>query len=195
MHRSGGAVMDAKRIGAVAVVAAACAITFGSTAWACGDKLVALGGGVAFERIMVSRNPGRIILWLEPATGLAAANDKFNLAASLSLAGHDVAVVESADDLRAQRDAAAPDLILVDATRAKQIQFPFAAGGKGPTIMPVMYSAGRGELEAAQQQTGCVTVAGGRKGTELLKAVEHALKLRSRGLPMPCDKSTESQQA
>jgi hypothetical protein len=186
--------MDAKSFRAVAIVTAVCAAVLTSTAWACGDKLVALGGGVGFERIVVSRNPGHIILLLEPATGLTEANDKFNLAGSLSLAGHEVLIVKSADELRAQRDAAAPDLILVDATRAQQVQFQPVAGGAGPVIMPVVYSADRGVLEAAEQQTGCITIAGGRKGSQLLKAVENALKLRSRGQPMPCEKSANSQQ-
>lgn len=186
--------MDAKPFRAVAFVATVGAAVLTSTAWACGDKLVALGGGVGFERIMVSRYPGHIILLLEPATGLTEANDKFNIASSLSLAGHEVLVVKNADELRAQRDVLAPDLILVDATRAQQVQFRRVAGGAGPMIMPVVYSADRGELEAAEQRAGCITVAGGRKGSRLLKAVENALRLRSRGLPMPCEKSGNSQQ-
>ena len=73
---------------------------------------------------MVSRNPGHIVLLLEPGTALTAANDKFNLAASLSLAGHEVFIAKSADELSARRDAAAPDLILVDASRAKPLELP-----------------------------------------------------------------------
>ena len=49
--------------------AAVCATSLTTAAWACGDKLVALGGGVGFDRVMVSRNPGHIILMLEPSTG------------------------------------------------------------------------------------------------------------------------------
>ncbi|MGH8196788.1 MAG: hypothetical protein ACRETI_01320 [Steroidobacteraceae bacterium] len=187
--------MVAKQLGTAALAAIVCAITLAGTARACGDKLVALGGGVGFQRVMVSRNPGHVMMLLEPATGLAAANDRFNLVASLSLAGHEVSVVKNADELRAKRDAVAPDLILVDATRATQLQSQPAAGGKAPMIMPVAYSAGAGELTPTQRPIDCVTVVGGRKGAQLLKAVEHALKLRSRGLPMPCDKSTDSHQA
>ena len=40
---------------------------------------------------------------------------------------------------------------------------------------------------------GCVTVADDRKGAQVLKAVEQALKLRSRGQPMPCETSAASQ--
>jgi hypothetical protein len=187
--------MEVRQFAAATAAAAIGAIALGGSAWACGDKLVALGGGVGVERVMVSRNPGHIVLLLEPASGLAAANEKFNFAASLSLAGHEVFIVKSEDDLRAQRDQMAPDLILVDAERAKQLQIQATAGGDGPMIMPVVYPTEGGEAEVAEQQTGCVTVAGGRKGAQLLKAVEKALKLRSRGLPLSCEKGADSLQA
>ncbi len=189
--------MDAKQFGTAGVAGAVCAISLAGAAWACGDKLVALGGGVGFERIMVSRNPGHIVLLLEPATGLTAANDKFNLGASLALAGHEVFVVKNVDHLnmRPHGDRPPPDLILIDATHAGQPKFQSVAAGKGPVIMPVLYPADRAELTVAERQIGCVTVAGGRKGSQLLKAVERALKLRSRGLPASCDQSAESRQA
>jgi hypothetical protein len=187
--------MSVRQHAASAAAAAVCATSLAGAAWACGDKLVALGGGVGFERVMVSRYPGHIVLWLEPAGGLAAANERFNFAASLSLAGHEVFIVESADDMRALSGQKAPDLILMDAERAKQLQFQATAVGAGPMIMPVVYPTDRGEAEVAEHQTGCVTVAGGRKGSQLLRAVEKALKLRSRGLPMTCEKGAESQQA
>jgi hypothetical protein len=178
-----------------AAATAVCATSLAGAAWACGDKLVALGGGVGFERVMLSRYPGHIVLLLEPASGLAAANAKFNFAASLSLAGHEVFIVKNAGDLRAQRDDKAPDLVLVDAARAAKLQIHATAGGARPLIMPVVYPTDQGAAEVAEQQVGCVTVAGGRKGAQLLKAVEKALKLRSRGLPMTCEKGADSQQA
>jgi hypothetical protein len=185
--------MVVKQLGTSVVGAMVCAISFVGTAWACGDKLVALGGGVGFERIMVSRNPGHIVLMLEPATGLAAANDKFNLAASLSLAGHEVFIAKNEEELRTQRGTEAPDLILVDASRAKELQVQLDSGGAGPMIMPVAYPADSGAAMPVDLQAGCVTVADGRKGAQVLKAVEQALKLRSRGQPMPCETSANRQ--
>jgi hypothetical protein len=187
--------MISRQFGSAVVAATVCAVSLAGSAWACGDKLVALGGGVGFERLMVSRNPGHIVLLLEPGTGLTAANDKFNLAASLSLAGHEVFIAKSADELRARRDAAAPDLILVDFSRGKQIDIQPASSGAGPVILPVAYLADGSAVAAAYQPASCVTVVDDRKGAQVLKAVEHALKLRSRGQPMPCEKSADSQKA
>ncbi len=187
--------MVAKQLGTAVMAAMVCAISFAGTAWACGDKLVALGGGVGFERIMVSRNPGHIVLMLEPATGLAAANDKFNLAASLSLAGHEVFIAKNAEELRAQRGTAAPDLVLVDASRAKELQVQFDSSGASPVIMSVAYPADGDAAMPVDRQAGCVTVADDRKGAQVLKAVEQALKLRSRNLPLPCETGADSQKA
>jgi hypothetical protein len=172
------------------VITAVIGALLATAALGCGDKLVAMGGGVGFERVMVSRNPGHIILMLEPATGLAAANDKFNLAASLQLAGHEVFVATSAKDLREQRMTVAPDLILVDASRAKEYQFHPVAAGMAPAIMQVAYSADGGEPAVADPAAACVTVASGRKGAQVLKAVEQTMKLRRRGLPTPCESNS-----
>lgn len=187
--------MFARLLGTAVVTATVCVISLPGPAWACGDKLVALGGGVGFERLMVSRNPGSIILLLEPDAGLTAANDRFNLAASLSLAGHDVFIAKNVDELRARRDAAAPDLILVDASRARQLEIQPLSSGAGPVIMPVAYFADGGSVATANQEASCVTVVDDRKGAQVLKAVEHALKLRSRGRPMPCETSVDNQKA
>ena len=177
------------------VIATVVGASLATAALGCGDKLVAMGGGVGFERVMVSRNPGHIILMLEPATGLAAANDKFNLAASLTLAGHEVFVVKSADDLREQRMAVAPDVILVDASRARQYEFHPVAAGIGPSIMQVAYLADGDGQAVAEPEAACVTVASGRKGAQVLKAVEQTMKLRRRGLPTPCDSNSVNRKA
>jgi hypothetical protein len=187
--------MIARKLGTAFVAATVCAISLAGPAAACGDKLVALGGGVGFERLMVSRNPGHIVLLLEPGTGLAAANDKFNLAASLSLAGHEVFIAKSVDELSARHDAAAPDLILVDASHTKTIDVQGGSKGAAPVILPVAYPADGSPVAAAYQPASCVTVVDDRKGAQVLKAVEHAMKLRARGLPMPCEKSADSQKA
>jgi len=185
--------MKSTRLGAGAIAAVACAISVSGTAWACGDKLVALGGGIGFQRVVVSRYPGKIILVLDPVSGLEAANNRFNLVASLSLAGHEVFVARNEDELRKFRTEQKPDLILVDAASTKQYETQPAAGGTAPAIIPVTYADG-GQLPVSLQQSGCGSVDVGRKGSQLVKAVEGAMKLRSRGVSLPCDKSAPTRQ-
>lgn len=184
--------MSGSRFGVALAAATACLLSLSGPAGACGDKLVALGGGVGFERIIVSRNPSHIILLAEPGSSLAAANERFNLAASLNLAGHEVSVVKDADELRAPRDPA-PDLVIVDASRAGSIVLPKSAGAVAPVILPVDYFADGSTVPASYRPANCVTVAEGRKGATVLKAVEQSLKLRSRGQPPACNASAPSQ--
>ena len=153
--------MARSRVGVTAFMAAGCAALLAGTALACGDKLVALGGGVGFDRVIVSRHPGHIVLMLEPATGLAEANEKLNLAGSLSLAGHEVFLARNAEELRAHRLAVAPDLILVDAGRASEIQPQPVADKKDPVILPVAY-APSSELTSKELEAGCVAVIEGK---------------------------------
>ena len=182
--------MIGRGFGVAALAAVTCTVALAGSAWACGDKLVALGGGVGFQRVIVSRHPGHIILLLEPASGLDAANKKFNLATSLSLAGHEVTIARSQDELRQQRSTVKADLILVDVDSATQ--YDLGASGTGPAIIPVSYSEG-GQIPVSAKKTECGSVDVGRKGSTLLKAVEGAMKLRSKGQPMPCDDGSSQQ--
>ncbi len=184
--------MAVRQFGVALAAATVCVLSLAEPAGACGDKLVALGGGVGFQRIIVSRNPGHIILLLEPGSGLAAANDKYNLAASLNLAGHEVVIAKSLDELRAKQNPA-PDLIMVDASRAGAVALPVSAGAASPVIMPVEYFKDGSTVPASYKPSSCVTVADDRKGTTVLKAVEHSLKLRSRGETSPCQPGAPSQ--
>ncbi len=186
--------MRSRPFGVAALAAVTCGVLLAGSALACGDKLVALGGGVGFQRVIVSRNPSNIIILLEPASGLEAANKRFNLVTSLSLAGHEVSIASSDEELSAHRATLKPDLILVDAESAKRYDVRSAAAGKGPTIIPVTYTVEGAQFPMSATQSGCGSVEVGRKGSQLLKAVEGALKLRSRGQPMPCDDATASQQ-
>lgn len=185
--------MKARQFGATALAVITFGVFTSGSALACGDKLVALGGGVGFQRVIVSRHPSNIIIMLEPASGLEAANKRFNLVTSLSLAGHEVSIAKSDDELREQRARMKPDLILVDAESTKQYAVNPAAGSAGPTIIPVSYAVEGGQIPVSSKLNGCGSVDVGRKGTQLLKAVEGALKLRSRGQPMPCDDAAASQ--
>ena len=186
--------MKTIRLGTGSIAAMAFGMTLAGGAWACGDKLVALGGGVGFQRVVVSRYPGHIILMMEPGSGLEAANKRYNLTASLSLAGHEVSVATNDDELREQRATHKPDLVLVDAASTKRYDTEAATGETAPAVIPVTYAEGGSTLPVSMQQSGCGAVDVGRKGAQLVKAVEGAMKLRSRGQPMPCEKSSPGRQ-
>lgn len=180
--------------GLVCVAAAAMLSGTPAPAHPCGDKLAPLGGGVGFDRVVASRHPGRIALLLEPASALAAANAKLDLAATLSLAGHDVAVAEDMPGLERILVAAPTDLVLVDASHAGKLHLTATSSGKqGPTIIPVLFAPGTADAAMLKQQLGCVADASDRDGRRLMQAIEKTLRLRQRGQPLPCEGRSSQQ--
>jgi hypothetical protein len=60
-----------------------------------------------------------------------------------------------------------------------------------PTVLRVRYGGlATREHHASGDGSECVVDAGKRKGKQVVKAVTELLKLRDKGLPMECDRST-----
>jgi hypothetical protein len=158
-----------------------------STSQACGDKLVPLGGGVRFEQIHVSPNPGKIILFLNPASKLRAANDEFRLGAALQKAGHAVRAVVSRPELEVALQTGNPDLVLMDWSDVVQMQAELQTEAGSPPILPVIYRPTADELLAARERAPCVAPAAKRKGRQnVVQSVEQVLERRGKGLPVDC---------
>jgi hypothetical protein len=175
-----------KSFGVVAVAAAA-SIVFAPAGQACGDKLVPLGGGVRFEQIHASRHPGKIILFLNPASKLPAANDEFRLGAALEKAGHAVRTVANRDELELALRTGTPDLVLVDWSDVVQLDDVLHGETGSPPVLPVLYRPTAEELLAAREQARCVAPAAKRRGRmAVIQSVEEMLERRGKGLPIDC---------
>lgn len=177
--------MSRYRLLALGMVLGAAAV-FATPSGACGDKLVALGGGVRFERVVVSRHPGRILMVLSPGSGLATANARYSLTSSLTLAGHTVVAIEDPTELGSTLTGEPVDLVLVDATEFRGIALHSASAGQAPTILPVVYQEGSSPQPETRPVPECSADAGKAKGRSLLRTIEKTLDLRSRGLPDAC---------
>jgi len=156
-----------------------------SAALACGDKLVALGGGVPFERIHVARHTGQVILYLNPETRLRAANAEIRLDTALTRAGHTVRTVVTRADLDRALQEAHADLVLMDWADAMQLNARLT--DKIPTL-PVIYGGRPEEVAQAQSQNACVMEANNKNGSQLMRAIEHILEDHEKGLPVDCTK-------
>jgi len=153
-----------------------------SAALACGDKLVALGGGVPFDRIH-SDHPGNVLLYLNPASRLTAANNDLRLDRALTRAGHTVRTVATRDDLdRAVRDAAA-DVVLMDWADARELDASLT--DKVPTL-PVRYGAGTADTALAGAGSRCVIDADKRRAIVLVRAVNTIVEGHDEGRPVDC---------
>lgn len=159
----------------------------------CGDKLAALGGGVRFERVVVSRHPGRILMVLSPGSGLAEANARYNLTSSLTLAGHSVVAIEDPAELGSTLTVEPVDLVLVDATEFRGIALHSSSAGRAPTILPVIFQDDSSSRPPTDPLPGCSADAGAAKGRSLLRTIEKTLDLRSRGLPGLCGSTPPGQ--
>ena len=156
-----------------------------TAALACGDKLVALGGGVPFERIHVAQHPGNVILFLNPETRLRTANADIRLDTALKRAGHNVRTVATRADLDRALQEPQTNLVLMDWADALQLNAWLT--DKIPTL-PVLYGAGPDEVAQAVSQNRCVVETDKRKGTQLVRAVEHILADQEKGLAVDCAK-------
>ena len=173
-------------------VAALAALAVPQAVAACGDKLVVLGRGVRFERIVESEYPGTIVLYLNPRSRLPAADEQFHLASVLELAGHTVLLAKSRAELdRSLREEPA-DLVLADIVDARSLSAELTATPAAPVVLPVLYKPTDAELAEAQRQTACLGQAAKRKREHLLRTVESLLERRAKGLPTGCSEETDA---
>jgi len=151
----------------------------GPTVNACGDKLVALGGGMSFQRVFSSRHPGKLILYMPADSALRAANKEMQIDASLTRAGHSVRSVSTRGELDdALRDAAA-DLVVTDWVDARAVNADL--GGR-VAVLPVL----TGGEAAGSTRAGCMVDAVKYRGRLVVRAVEQVLTTHSKGLPAAC---------
>jgi hypothetical protein len=154
------------------------------SAEACGDKLVALGGGMSYQRVFSSRHPGKLILFLRPDSALRAVNAELGIDTALVRAGHTVRTVTTRAELDQALQAAAADLVVTDWVDARELNVQ--VGGR-VAILPVR--VGERPHTSGFPNDSCLVDAGRRKGRQVVHAVEQVLILHSKGLPSGCSTS------
>lgn len=170
-------------------VAALVALAAPQAVSACGDKLVVLGRGVRFERIVESKFPGTLVLYLNPQSRLPEADEEFHLATVLELAGHTVATVGSRAELDRSLREEQPDMVLADIVDVRTLSGDLAGSTVAPVLVPVLYKPTDAETAEALRQTACFGQAAKRKRGQLLRTVETLLERRAKGLPTGCSEA------
>jgi CheY-like chemotaxis protein len=170
--------LDMRRI----AVGATTSLLLVSAALACGDKLVALGGGVPFDRIGKQRYPGSVILFANPERRLNSAITDIRLDSALTRAGHTVRTVVSRADLERALNDAKIDIVLMDLADAVELNARLT--DKVPTL-PVLYGARADELPAAATDR-CVLDTDKRRAMKLIKAVNQIIEGHEKGQPVLC---------
>jgi nucleoside-diphosphate-sugar epimerase len=130
-------------------------------AFACGDKVSALGSGVPFERVSMVRVTGNVILVGTAGNAGDGAIDQQRLIRALERAGHDVRVVRSDSELATALLQKAADVVLSD---------------NNPSPQPV----------ATQLATSCVIRSLNRSAGNVLRSVDEVIAKRKSSADYRC---------
>jgi hypothetical protein len=170
--------MNARRLATAALFALP---AMAGAAFACGDKLAMIGGGVSFERIAQTANPGSVVLLMAPDSPLYQADQQLRLADSLRRSGHTVRRVGSEAELESALSQKPADVVIVYWTDAAQVNERLASATRAPTVVPVVYREAAAEVTNATRQSSCVADVEKRRGRQLAETVDRVLGQRKAG--------------
>jgi hypothetical protein len=154
---------------------------------ACGDKLVLLGRGIRFQRMLATKHPAAILVYLRPETGISAADREYHLDSLLKLAGHKPHAVTNAAEFTKELGSNRYDLVLADYSDAAGLEKEVRGSKTKPTLVPVVYNPTEAERAAAEKQYSCL-VAPAKKNYEMLTVIDDAMASRGDGTGARCRK-------
>lgn len=148
----------------------------------CGDKFVMLGGGARINR---SKYPSRVLVFMNPASRVPAAEKEFHVEATLTAAGHKAKVVESEAEVQKALETGKYDLVLADVTDVPELRKQCGASASKPAVLPLLYKPTPEELSAAEKEANC-NVRPSKKSSDLLAVIDETMKDRSKGIAPNC---------
>jgi hypothetical protein len=154
----------------------------------CGDKLVLLGRGIRFQRMIAAKNPATILVYLNPGSGISAADREYQLRPLLKLAGHKPQVVSNSTDLTKEIGSGRYDLVLADYSEGAALEKQINGTKPKPTLIPVIYNPTADQRAAAEKEYSCL-VAPSKKSYDLLKVIDQALATRREASGPKCQKT------
>jgi len=172
----------------IAVAALATLLCTNQAVFACGDKLVLLGRGIRFQRMLAAKHPASILVYLNPGSGISSADREYQLRPLLKLAGHKSHSVATAAELTREVDSGTYDLILLDYSDAAALEKQLTAAKGKPALIPVMYNPSPDQRAAAEKEYSCLLTPT-RKNYDLLKVIDEAMVTRRGGSAPKCQKT------
>lgn len=164
-----------------AIVGAVFAVGQGVAA-GCGDKFVLIGGGARVNR---SKFPSRVLVFMNPASRVPAAEKEFHVEATLTAAGHKAKVVESQAEVEKALESGKYDLVLADYVDVPELRKRCGASASRPAVLPLLYKPTATELAAAEREANCL-VRASKKSSDLLAVIDETMKDRSKGIAPNC---------
>jgi len=155
---------------------------------ACGDKLVLLGRGIRFQRMLASKHPATILVYLSPGSGISTADREYQLRSLLKLAGHKPHAVTSAAELTTELGSGKYDVVLADYAEAATLEREVQAAKGKPALIPVVYHPTADQRAAAEKQYSCL-VTPAKKNYDLLSVVDQTMVSRAENSSPICKKN------
>ena len=155
---------------------------------ACGDKLVLLGRGVRLQRMLASKHPAAILVYLNPGSGISAADREYQLRSLLKLAGHKPRAVTTAAELRTELDSGKYEVVLTDYSDAASLKKEIQASKASPSLIPVVYNPTADQRAEAGKQYSCL-ITPAKKNYDLLHVVDQAMVSRAENSSPVCKKN------
>jgi hypothetical protein len=160
-----------------------------SASWACpacGDKLSVVGGGVDFDEVGLSKQPGSVIVFAPEGSQLQSSGKAAALVAMLRDAGHEVRLLEQDATLEQTAGEADADIVIAHWSEAGTASSRLATLTEPPTVMPVTLSADDAAAAKAAGAARCVASTEGRGLRKLPKSVDGVLERRRKGQATEC---------
>ena len=148
----------------------------------CGDKFVLIGGAARVNR---SKFPSRVLVFMNPASRVPAAEKEFHVEATLTAAGHKAKVVESEAEVEKELQSGKYDLVLADIADVANLRKQCGASASKPAVLPLLYKPTASELAAAEKEANCL-VRPSRKSSDLLAVIDETMQDRQKGVAPNC---------
>ena len=165
------------------VLGAAVVITAGltgSTALACGDKLLAIARGIRFNHAGAARQASVVLYSAGPQDG--AALDSSRLQTALKRAVHNLEVVRGGSELDRVLKSRQVDVVLVYFRDAATIDRELQASRSKTVILPVLVKPSKTDFAVAQKAYPFALKANADE-LEYLNAIDEAMKVKAKSSP------------
>jgi ABC-type amino acid transport substrate-binding protein len=151
----------------------------GSAALACGDKLLAVGRGVRFQRAYAANEANLVIYSATSHSGAPLGNPKLQTA--LKRVVHKLQVIQGGSQLDEVLKSGRVDVVLLDFADLAGIAGELQSAPSRPVILPVLVKPSRAEFAAAQREYKFALKATTDE-FEYLTVIDEAMKVKLRSI-------------
>jgi ABC-type amino acid transport substrate-binding protein len=149
----------------------------GAAALACGDKLLAIGRGLRFQRVYAAHEANLLIY--SPLARSGATLSSTKLQSTLKRAVHNLKMVQGDSELDEALKSGKFDVVLVELADLGDIKRHLQSAPSKPVILPILIKPSKAELAAAQKDYKFALKATS-DDFEYLSAIDEAMKVRLR---------------